>query len=189
MTRLILLDRDGVINFDSPNYIKDADEWLPIPGALESIARLKQAGLMVGVCTNQSGIGRGLLTEAALARVHGKFTARLARLGGTLDALIHCPHHPDDGCWCRKPRPGMLIEAMTRLGVTPTETIYVGDSVRDVEAARAAGCRAALVLTGKGGAAVETARALGVSDVVDDLAALVQILLNTKATDSGLRKK
>jgi D-glycero-D-manno-heptose 1,7-bisphosphate phosphatase len=177
MTRLILLDRDGVINFDSPEYIKNADEWRPIPGAVEAIAQLKTAGLLVAVCTNQSGIGRGLLTETALARIHDKFAALLAAEGATLDALVHCPHVPGDGCPCRKPQPGMLIDVMGRLGVTPAETLAIGDSVRDIEAARAAGCPAALVLTGNGAAAVTAARALGVTLVADDLAALVRTFL------------
>jgi D-glycero-D-manno-heptose 1,7-bisphosphate phosphatase len=185
MTRLILLDRDGVVNFDSPQYVKDADEWLPIPGSLEAIARLKRAGLLVAVCTNQSGIGRGILTDAALARIHGKFAARLAELGVTLDALVYCPHHPDDGCLCRKPRAGMLTEVMARLQVSPAETLCVGDSMRDLEAARAAGCRAALVMTGKGASARAAAAALGVDCVADDLAALARAILRRHKNTDG----
>jgi D-glycero-D-manno-heptose 1,7-bisphosphate phosphatase len=181
MTRLILLDRDGVINYDSPDYIKDAAEWQPIPGSLESVARLKTAGYKVAVCTNQAGIGRGILTEEALLNIHAKLTAALADLGTELDALLFCPHHPDDGCFCRKPKPGMLRDAMSMLGIGPGETVYVGDSLRDIQAAQAAGCAAALVRTGKGRAAEPAARDLGVSCVADDLAALVRALLGNES--------
>jgi len=177
MTRLILLDRDGVINFDSPDYIKDADEWVPIPGALAAIARLQTAGYQVAVCTNQAGIGRGILTAAALGRIHDKLRAHLARYGAALDGLAYCPHHPDDGCACRKPQPGMLLTMMRQLQVEPSETLYVGDSLRDMQAAHAAGCAAALVRTGAGAGVEAAARALGVTCVADDLAALAQDLL------------
>jgi D-glycero-D-manno-heptose 1,7-bisphosphate phosphatase len=177
MTRLILLDRDGVINVDSPSYIKDAAEWLPIPGALDAIARLKSAGLMVGVCTNQSGIGRGLLDEAALGRIHQKLITSLAERGVQLDALEYCPHRPEANCACRKPRPGMLIRAMNRLGIAAADTLFVGDSLRDLQAARAAGCEAALVLTGKGRLNLDAAAALGVIWVAEDLAAVARKLL------------
>jgi D-glycero-D-manno-heptose 1,7-bisphosphate phosphatase len=177
MTRLILLDRDGVINVDSPNYIRDPDEWLPIPGALEAIARLKHAGLLVGVCTNQSGVGRGFFDETALGHIHDKLAGLLADRGVRLDALEYCPHPPEAGCACRKPEPGMLIRVMDRLGVTPAETLFIGDSVRDIQAARAAGCEAALVLTGKGEASIDGAAALGVTWVADDLAEVARQLL------------
>jgi len=186
MTRLILLDRDGVINFDSPNYIKDADEWVPIPGALAAIARLQAAGYRVAVCTNQAGIGRGILTTAALGRIHDKLRAWLAQHGAVLDGLAYCPHHPDDGCACRKPQPGMLLAMMRELQAEPTETLYVGDSLRDVQAAHAAGCAAALVRTGAGAGAEAAAKALGVSCVADDLAALAEGLLTRDA--AGGRK-
>ncbi len=117
MTRLILLDRDGVINYDSPDFIKDVHEWEPIPGALDAIAALKASGYLVAVCTNQSGVGRGLLSEAALGRIHQCLAQALAARGAALDGLYHCPHVPADGCACRKPRPGMLTAAMKDLGV------------------------------------------------------------------------
>jgi D-glycero-D-manno-heptose 1,7-bisphosphate phosphatase len=181
MTRLILLDRDGVINYDSPDYIKDADEWLPIPGSLEAIAALKGAGFKVAVCTNQAGIGRGLLTREALMRIHAKLATSLADHGVILDALVFCPHHPDEACRCRKPNPGMLIDVMSRLGAEPVDTLYVGDSLRDVQAARAAGCAAALVRTGHGASTEAAARRLGVECIGDDLAALVRVLLDKEA--------
>jgi len=182
MTRLILLDRDGVINVDSPCHIKNAEEWLPIPGALEAIALLKSAGLLVGVCTNQSGIGRGLLDERALGRIHDKLTMLLADRGASLDVLEYCPHRPEAGCGCRKPRPGMLIRAMTRLGVAPADTLFVGDSLRDMQAARAAGCAAALVLTGKGRGSVADAAEMGVTWVAEDLSALARNLLRESSS-------
>lgn len=177
MTRLILLDRDGVINADSPDYIKDVDEWVPLPGALDAIARLKRGGFLVGVCTNQSGIGRGIIAPEALERIHQRLHEELSARGVRLDDLRYCPHRPDVHCRCRKPQPGMLLDSMQALGVTPQQTLFVGDNLRDVEAAHAAGCRAALVRTGRGRAAEREARALGVALVEDDLATLAGRLL------------
>lgn len=178
MARLILLDRDGVINFDSPDYIKDADEWVAIPGAVEAIARLKRGGWLVAVCTNQAGIGRGIFSEAALQRIHDELARALADQGVRLDGLIHCPHRPEDDCACRKPRPGMLLEMMARLGAAPEETLFVGDSLRDVDAALGAGCTPVLVRTGNGAAVEAQARARGVTCVADDLARLTAALVD-----------
>jgi D-glycero-D-manno-heptose 1,7-bisphosphate phosphatase len=177
MTRLILLDRDGVINFDSPDYIKDADEWRPIPGSLDAIAELKHAGYLVAVCTNQAGVGRGIFSLAELDRIHGRMVSELAARGVVLDSLRYCPHHPAAGCECRKPRPGMLTDTMALLGVSAADTVYVGDNLEDVAAAQAAGCRAALVRTGSGAAVEQAARAMNVCCVADDLAAFVRALL------------
>jgi len=177
MTRLILLDRDGVINYDSPDYIKDAHEWSPVPGSLQAIARLKGAGYLVAVCTNQSGVGRGIFTEDALERIHRKMTAALAELGVALDDLRYCPHHPDDGCECRKPRPGMLLATLASLHVAPTEAVLVGDRIKDLEAARAAGCRAAFVRTGVDAALEPQARAMGVDWIADDLDHFTRMLI------------
>ncbi len=177
MARLILLDRDGVINFDSADYIKGADEWTAIPGAIRAIARLKRSGWQVAVCTNQAGVGRGLLSEADLAEIHRKLADALEAEGVALDALTHCPHHPDDGCECRKPRPGMLLAMMARLHASPTETFYVGDDLKDVEAAQNAGCTPVLVRTGHGSEVEQAARARGVTWVADDLAAFTEALL------------
>lgn len=174
MARLILLDRDGVINFDSRDFVRDADEFQLIPGAVEAIAAMKRAGLLVGVCTNQSGIGRGLFTEDALERMHDKLREALEEVGVELDDLRVCPHRPDETCDCRKPRPGMLLDAMAALGVGREDTIYVGDSIRDVEAAHAAGCQAALVRTGNGASVEPLARGMGVVWVGDDLAAFAE---------------
>jgi D-glycero-D-manno-heptose 1,7-bisphosphate phosphatase len=176
MARLILLDRDGVINFDSPDFIKRPDEWRPIPGALDAVASLKRRGYLVGVCTNQSGVGRGLFSEAMLADIHQRLHTALAERGVALDAIAYCPHGPDAGCVCRKPRPGLLRRTMTALRVCPERTLFVGDSLRDVRAARAAGVKSVFVTgSGKPGAA-RHARMLGTTAVVDDLATLARSL-------------
>ncbi len=178
MTRLILLDRDGVINYDSPDFIKDADEWVPIPGSLDAIAALKAAGYLVAVCSNQSGIGRGILSEAALERIHGCLRESLGQRGAALDGLYYCPHRREDGCDCRKPRPGMLSAAMADLVVAATDTVYVGDAERDVEAARAAGCRAVLVRS-TGSNAHQHPGKMAAHEVADDLADFVHRLLRS----------
>jgi len=171
VTRLILLDRDGVINQDSPDYIKSVDEFIPIPGALEAMAKLYAAGFRLGVCTNQSALGRGLVSEKGLAEIHQRLGEALAEQGAVLEGIRHCPHLPDDGCDCRKPEPGMLIELMTALEVAPSDTVFVGDSLKDVQAALAAGCRPVLVRTGNGSSAEGRVRAAGVDEIFDDLAA------------------
>jgi D-glycero-D-manno-heptose 1,7-bisphosphate phosphatase len=148
--KLIVLDRDGVINYDSDQFIKSPDEWRPIPGSLEAIARLNHAGFRVVVATNQSGIGRGLFDMATLNAIHEKMHKALAQVGGRVDALFYCPHTADSVCECRKPKAGMLKEIGYRYGVEMTGVPCVGDSVRDLEAAEAVGAQPLLVLTGKG---------------------------------------
>lgn len=148
--KLVILDRDGVINEDSDAYIKSAEEWKAIPGSLEAIARLNSAGFTVAVATNQSGVGRGLFDLDTLESIHKRMRAELAALGGKIDALAFCPCHPDEGCSCRKPNPGMLLEISERLQVPLDRVPVVGDSRRDLDAARVVGARAILVLTGKG---------------------------------------
>ena len=148
--KLLILDRDGVINHDSDAYIKSPDEWVPLPGSLEAIARLNQAGWRIAVATNQSGIARGLFDLATLAAIHEKMHAAVEAAGGRIDAIFFCPHGPDAGCECRKPRPGLFREILSRYGVEPSEVWAVGDQRRDLEAAHAAGCRPILVLSGKG---------------------------------------
>lgn len=170
MTRLILLDRDGVVNHDSPDYIKTPDEWVAIPGSIQAISDLKRSGRLVAVCTNQSGVARGKLSPAQLQAIHQKMTAALAGCGVELDGLVFCPHHPDEGCSCRKPQPGMLLAMMAELNVAPDQTVYAGDSIRDAEAAAAAGCRFVLVRTGNGKAVESTLRRRGLAEVYDDLA-------------------
>lgn len=169
MTRLIVLDRDGVINQDSDAFVKNAAEFIPLPGALAAIARLHQAGLRIAVCTNQSGIGRGLLDEAALTEIHDKLEQLANAAGGRIDAIRYCPHLPDSGCSCRKPRPGMVLDLMNHFSVSPEQTVFVGDSLRDLHAGRAAGCRAVLVRTGNGNRDAAAAEAAGFTEVHADL--------------------
>ncbi len=149
--RVVMLDRDGVINFDSPEYIKGPDEWIPIPGSIEAIAMLTRAGYRVYVATNQAGIGRGKLTEGTLSMIHDKMEGAIRTAGGALAGIVYCPHHPDDGCDCRKPKPGMLLEIGRAAGIKEWDRLaFVGDSLTDVLAARSAGCQPVLVLTGNG---------------------------------------
>jgi len=148
--RLVILDRDGVVNHDSDQFIKTPDEWRPIPGSLEAIARLTHAGVRVAVCTNQSGIGRGLFDMATLNAIHNRMHRALSQIGGRVDAVFFCPHTADARCECRKPQPAMLVEAGRRFGVDLATVPCVGDSLRDLDAAQAAGAQPILVLTGKG---------------------------------------
>ena len=148
--KLIILDRDGVINHDSDAYIKSPEEWRPLPGSLEAIARLTKAGFRVVVATNQSGVGRGLFDLATLARIHAKMHQAVNQAGGHLDAIFFCPHPSDAQCHCRKPAPGMLEEILRRFEVEASSVTMVGDALRDLQAADTAGVRPILVLTGKG---------------------------------------
>lgn len=148
--KLIILDRDGVINQDSEQFIKSPEEWKPIPGSLEAIARLNQWGWRVVVASNQSGIGRGLFGMDTLNAINDKMVKALAAVGGRLDAIFFCPHPADSTCACRKPQPGMLLQIAERFNVDLTRVPAVGDSLRDMQAARTAGAQPVLVLTGKG---------------------------------------
>jgi D-glycero-D-manno-heptose 1,7-bisphosphate phosphatase len=148
--RLIVLDRDGVINYDSDQFIKSPEEWRPIPGSLEAISRLNHAGFRVVVATNQSGVGRGLLDIATLNAIHERMHKALAQVGGRIDAIFFCPHTADSECGCRKPKPGMLEEIGMRFNVDMTGVPCLGDSPRDLAAAEAVGAQPMLVLTGKG---------------------------------------
>ena len=148
--KLIVLDRDGVINYDSEHFIKSPDEWRPIPGSLEAIARLNHAGFRVVVATNQSGLGRGLFDMARMISIHEKMYKALAQVGGRIDAVFYCPHAADSDCQCRKPRPGMLAEIGQRFGVDMTGVPCIGDSLRDLQAAEAIGAQPILLLSGKG---------------------------------------
>ncbi|MDX3904534.1 MAG: D-glycero-beta-D-manno-heptose 1,7-bisphosphate 7-phosphatase [Pigmentiphaga sp.] len=148
--KLVILDRDGVINQDSPDFVKSPDEWIPLPGALEAIARINQAGYRVVVATNQSGLGRGLFDAATLNAIHAKLKAQLAKVNGAIDAIFICPHAPDAGCDCRKPLTGLYRSIAQRFEIDLRGVPSVGDSARDLEAAAAAGCTPWLVLTGNG---------------------------------------
>ncbi len=148
--QLVILDRDGVINFDSDNYIKSAAEWIPIPGSLQAIARLKQAGYKLAVATNQSGIARGYYDLETLASMHKKMQTELAKHHGKIDLIRFCPHLPEDHCHCRKPKPGMLHDILSDTGLSPQKAIFAGDSISDMLAAKAANIPFVLLKTGKG---------------------------------------
>lgn len=148
--KLVILDRDGVINYDSPSYIKRPEEWKPIPGSLEAIARLTQSGHHVVVASNQSGIARGLFDMATLNAIHDKMHRALGQVGGRIDAVFFCPHADEARCGCRKPRSGLLEEISHRFNVTLKGVPSIGDAQRDLEAAAAVGAQPVLVLTGKG---------------------------------------
>lgn len=146
----IILDRDGVINQDSADYIKSPAEWHAIPGSLEAVARLNRAGFRVVIATNQSGIARGYYDVSMLDLIHEKMRRELAAVGGYVDEIFFCPHHPDEGCYCRKPKPGLLFDIRDKYKLNLADTFFIGDSHVDVQAARLAGCPPLLVMTGKG---------------------------------------
>lgn len=148
--KLIILDRDGVINEDSDSYIKSPDEWIPIPGSLEAIGRLTGAGYKVAVVTNQSGIARGYYDLATLEAMHDKMRRLAAQFGGQIDKIVFCPHGPDDGCDCRKPEPGMLLQVAEYFDMSLKNVFMVGDTRSDIEAAWNAGAMPILVKSGKG---------------------------------------
>jgi D-glycero-D-manno-heptose 1,7-bisphosphate phosphatase len=148
--KLVILDRDGVINQDSANFIKNPNEWIPLPSSLEAIALLNQSGYRVAIATNQSGVSRGLFDMATLNSIHDKMHRELAILGGRIDAVFYCPHSADDNCDCRKPKTGMIKEIAKRFSVELDRVFAVGDALRDIQAFSNAGCRTILVRTGKG---------------------------------------
>jgi D-glycero-D-manno-heptose 1,7-bisphosphate phosphatase len=147
--KLIILDRDGTINRDSDDFVKSPEEWLPLPGSLEAIARLNHGGWRVVIASNQSGLGRGLFDVAALNAIHAKMHKLLAAFGGRVDAVFFCPHSPEESCNCRKPLPGLFEQIGARFGVQLLGVPTVGDSLRDLQAGAAVGCEPHLVLTGK----------------------------------------
>ncbi len=195
---LVILDRDGVINHDSDDYIKSPDEWQPIPGSLEAIARLCRADYTVIVATNQAGVGRGLFSVDMLMRIHSKMASNIRDKGGRLDSVFFCPHSPSDKCNCRKPKPGMLLEISDRLGIGLSGVPFVGDSPRDLEAATAAGAMPVLVQTGWGRLTEEKlsqgelSHTLGQTPVYADLAEFTDAVLDgylesvANHTDQGL---
>ncbi|MGI9277713.1 MAG: D-glycero-beta-D-manno-heptose 1,7-bisphosphate 7-phosphatase [Endozoicomonas sp.] len=150
MNKLIILDRDGVINEDSDNYVRSVDEWIPIPGSIDAIARLSKTGFKIAVATNQSGIARGFFNLDTLAAMHNKMTTLVVSLGGRIHSIKFCPHGPDDKCRCRKPAPGLIQQIEEELGISAQDAWLIGDSLRDLQAAREAGCKPVLVKTGKG---------------------------------------
>ena len=176
--KLVILDRDGVINEDTGDYVKSPEEWRPIPGSLEAIAKLHQADWRVVIASNQSAIGRGLVTLETLGRIHRKMDDALEELGGRIDGLFFCPHAPGARCRCRKPNPGLLEDIGRRLHVELTGVPFIGDTLKDVDAAQAVGARAILVLTGKGEAAARTGRLPNEVPRYDDLATAADALLS-----------
>ena len=176
--KLIVLDRDGVINHDSAQFIKSPDEWRPIPGSLEAIARLNHAAYRVVVATNQSGIGRGLFDMATLNAIHEKMHRALSLAGGRIDALFYCPHTAEALCECRKPKTGMLRDIGVRFGVDMSDVPCIGDSVRDLSAADAVGAQPMLVLTGKGEKTLREGNFPKSTLIFPDLAFAVSALLS-----------
>lgn len=176
---LVILDRDGVINEDSDDYIKGPDEWVPIAGSAAAIARLNAAGYRVVVATNQSGVGRGYFDLDTLACIHDKMFQVVEDAGGHIDGVFFCPHAPEDDCSCRKPRPGLIDQIQETFDIEVAGCVIVGDSARDLECGAARGCRPVLVRTGKGARTLAKglSPALGNVPVFDDLAAVVDALL------------
>jgi D-glycero-D-manno-heptose 1,7-bisphosphate phosphatase len=182
--KLIILDRDGTINEDRDDFVKSADEWLPLPGALEAIARLNHAGWRVVVASNQSGLGRGLFDVVTLNAIHSKMHKLLGAQGGKIDAVFYCPHAPGEGCACRKPKPGLFEQIAERYGVEMRTVHTVGDSARDLQAGAALNCMPHLVLTGKGAVyrdAALPAEFPADTQVHDDLAQFADHLIKSTA--------
>ncbi len=176
--RLVILDRDGVINHDSDAFIKTPMEWVAIDGSLEAVGSLSAAGFDVAIASNQSGVGRKLIDRPALEAIHKKMRAAARRVGGDIGKIVYCPHHPDDGCDCRKPAPGLLLELSRQYGVPLDHVPVIGDSARDIEAALAVGARPILVRTGNGLSAADELVAKGVSiEVFADLREAADVLI------------
>ncbi|HEX6929203.1 MAG TPA: D-glycero-beta-D-manno-heptose 1,7-bisphosphate 7-phosphatase [Gammaproteobacteria bacterium] len=178
--KVLVLDRDGVINADSPEYIKSPDEWHPLPGSIEAITRASNAGFTVAVASNQSGVGRGLFDLDTLSAIHDAMIEAVEDAGGRIDLIVFCPHAPDEGCDCRKPKPGLLRRIETELGMTLAGQWVVGDSARDLAAAQAVGARAVLVRTGNGAETESRLTATEDVPVFDNLAAAVDALLESQ---------
>lgn len=177
MLKLLILDRDGVINYDSDAYIKSVQEWIPLPGSIEAIAQLSKAGWTVAIATNQSGIARGYYNIATLDAMHARLRTLVAEQGGEVGLVVYCPHGPDEGCDCRKPKPGMLKIIAEHYKVPLAGIWFVGDSLGDLEAAKAVDSQPVLVKTGKG--EKTQAKNLPVGTLIfDDLAAVAAELIN-----------
>ena len=174
--KLIILDRDGVINFDSDAFIKSPDEWRPIPGSLDAIARLTQSGWRIVVATNQSGIGRGLMDMASLNAINSKMHKAVLQAGGRIDAVFYCPDTADSDSPCRKPNPGMFLAISERFNSSLERVPAVGDGLRDFQAAAAVGAQPLLVLTGKGAKILAAGKLPQNTVIYPDLAAVAQAL-------------
>ncbi|WP_070415045.1 D-glycero-beta-D-manno-heptose 1,7-bisphosphate 7-phosphatase [Pseudomonas lundensis] len=176
--KLLILDRDGVINYDSYAYIKSVEEWIPLPGAIEAIAQLSKAGWTVAIATNQSGIARGYYDIATLNAMHDRLRALVAEQGGDVGRIEYCPHGPDEGCDCRKPKPGMLRTIAEHYSADLHECWFVGDSLGDLQAAKAVGSQPVLVKTGKGEKTLEK-NLPATTLIFNDLAAVAAKLIHT----------
>ena len=176
---VIILDRDGVINADRPDFVKSASEWHPLPGSIDAIARLSRAGYRIAVASNQSGLGRGLFDQAALEKIHEKMLLAIREAGGDVELIEICPHHPNERCQCRKPQPGLLYSLAMQMGVELQDVPCVGDSTRDIQAA-AAGARPMLVMTGNGQDALRELeqQSQQVTEVFDNLSAVADFLID-----------
>ena len=179
--KIVILDRDGVINHDRDDFVKNSLEWVPLPKAAEAIALFSPAGWRVVVATNQSGIGRGLFDMHALNAMHEKMHHLISKAGGRIDAVFFCPHKPEAGCSCRKPAPGMVLEVAERFSVKPESLWLVGDSLRDLEAVAAVGGRAILVRTGKGRKTEAAGNLPAGTPVFDDLHAAAEWLISLES--------
>jgi len=182
MAKMIILDRDGVINHDSDDYIKSADEWMPIAGSLDAISELKKAGYLVTIATNQSGIGRGLFSEQTLQDIHAKMAKLLAMQGASIDGIYYCPHDPQANCICRKPKPGLLIKIAEDFNIDLTETLFIGDNISDIKAAEMARAKPILLRTGKGERVIQNSPEAADVPVYDDLAHFVRDTLKSRPT-------
>lgn len=190
--RLVILDRDGVINRDSANFIRTPEQWEPLPGSLNAISRLTREEYRVVIATNQSGISRGYFDLDVLNRIHSRMVERLRKLGGSVDAIFVCPHGPDDGCNCRKPAPGMFLDIADRLGVRLNGVPAVGDSMRDLTAASKVGALPILVRSGKNEAGLSPGEnlvdeSLGEVRTFEDLAEFTDALLGGDLDEASRR--
>ncbi len=176
--RLLVIDRDGVINEEAEDFVKTPAEWIPIPGSLEAIARASKAGVRCVVMSNQSGLARGLLNIETLNAIHRKMSNMLWKMGGSVEAVFFCPHGPDEGCACRKPRPGMLEQIQKRTQVPFHAMAVIGDRATDVEAAQTVNAQPVLVKTGHGQATLESDIDLRGTLVYDTLASAVDAIIS-----------
>lgn len=178
--KLVILDRDGVINFDSDAYIKSPEEWQAIPGSLEAIAKLNKQGYKVAIATNQSGLARNYFSLETLTAIHRKLSEELAKLGGHIDKIVYCPHHPDEDCLCRKPKAGLLYEIAAHFAISLENVPVIGDSLKDLQAAQQVKARPILVLTGNGAKTLQQLPEDNKIPVFDNLALAVETLIQGK---------
>lgn len=183
--KLVILDRDGVINKESDRFIKSPVEWVPIAGSIEAIGRLTRAGYRVIVASNQSGIARGLFDITMLARIHEKMHRHVSEAGGSIEAIFFCPHGPDERCECRKPKPGLFFDIAKRLHTSLEGVPAIGDSLRDLQAASAAGAYPVLVKSGRGRATLENGVGLDAIPVYEDLAAVADAIIEGSLGKTG----